>query len=911
MLIGFLTGVLSPIASKLLTSVIKEMQSSAKSGSGRAPVRYNPQLQMPLTSGTKLGPYDIQSLLGSGGMGEVYRGRDSRLDRIVAIKVLPTSYSADPERLQRFVQEARSAAALNHPNILSIFDIGEERGAPYIVSELLEGQTLRERIRGGPLPSRKAIDYALQVARGLAAAHEKGIVHRDLKPENLFLTNDDRVKILDFGLAKLTRPETDAGAEAPTVQVNTEPGQIMGTVGYMSPEQVRGKAADHRSDIFAFGSILYEMLSGQRAFRGETPADTMSAILKEEPAELSEAARNVHPALERIVRHCLEKNPAQRFQSAGDLAFNLEALTQRTSAQAAIAETGITTAHKKEVASRGKLRERGGALVLAALMLGLGWWLGRGSGRAPLAEYQPITRMGSIGNARFTPEGNIVYSASWDGGETQLYIGRADNQGARELGVKDAELLSISKSGELAVRLNTVSLGGYAQVGTLARVPVTEAPREVLGNVQDADWAADGENIAVVRYVPESGHWRLEYPIGKVLFDGINWISHPKISPDGKWVAFADHQNANGDDEGAIAVIGSDGKDNDKEKILSAGWATLQGVVWSPAGDEIWFTASNSGSAGNPQAVTLSGKVRTITNVPGGMWLEDVRNGMALMVTHHRRIGIRGMPPGGKEERELGWSEWSILSDLTPDGRKVLFDEEGDGGGPNYTVFLRDTDGSPPVRIGEGVSLAISPDAKWAITQPAKGGPLSLVPTGAGEAKQLTHDNVSYQRVRWLAGGKELLASGIEAGHGARDYLIDLSNGNSKPITPEGMAGVQPSPDGRSTAVLGTDGKWGIWPLDGSGLRPIPGLDSNYRVSGWSPDGESLYVVSTRQREKTRNVSRVNTVTGKMELWRTFGEGLGAGAVSIGGSYRSGDGGAYAYLYAQTLAQVYVVRGMK
>ncbi len=229
------------------------------------------------------------------------------------------------------MQEARSAAALNHPNILSIFDIGEEQGAPYIVSELLEGQTLRERIRSGPLSSRKAIDYALQAARGLAAAHEKGIVHRDLKPENLFITNDDRVKILDFGLAKLTRPEVDPDADAATVQVNTEPGQIMGTVGYMSPEQVRGKPADHRSDIFAFGSILYEMISGQHAFRGESAADTMSAILKEEPAELSETARNVPPALERIVRHCLEKNPALRFQSAGDLAFNLEALTDRTS----------------------------------------------------------------------------------------------------------------------------------------------------------------------------------------------------------------------------------------------------------------------------------------------------------------------------------------------------------------------------------------------------------------------------------------------------------------------------------------------------------------------------------------------------------------------------------------------------
>ncbi len=857
-------------------------------------------------------------------MGEVYRARDSRLDRIVAIKVLPTSYSADAERLQRFVQEARSAAALNHPNILSIFDIGEERGAPYIVSELLEGQTLRERIRNGPLSSRKAIDYALQVARGLAAAHEKGIVHRDLKPENLFLTNDDRVKILDFGLAKLTRPETDPGAEAPTVQVNTEPGQVMGTVGYMSPEQVRGKAADHRSDIFSFGSILYEMLSGQRAFRGETPADTMSAILKEEPAELSETARHVPPALERMVRHCLEKNPAQRFQSAGDLAFNLEALTDssvvssvvgKTGAQTAIAEptiaeTKTTAVQKKEVASRGALRELAGALVLATLMMGVGWWLGRGSGRTPLPEYQPITfRTGSIGNARFTPDGSIVYSASWDGGENQLYVGRTDDPGARELGVKDAELLSISKTGELAVRLNTVDLGGYAKTGTLARVPMSGgSPREVLDNVQDADWAADGENMAVVRYVPENGHWRLEYPIGKVLFEGISWISHPKISPDGRWVAFADHQNPNGDDEGSVAVIGSDGK----EKILTSSFNTLQGVVWSPAGDEIWFTAA-SGSAGNPRAVTPSGKVRVITNVPGGMWLEDVRNGAALMVTNQRRIGIRGMPPGGKEERELGWFGWSILSDLTPDGRKVLFDEEGNGGGLNYTVFVRDTDGSPPVRIGEGNSLAISPDGKWVITQPAKGGPLRLVPTGAGQARQLTHDNVSYQTVRWLAGGKELLASGIEAGHGARDYVIEVSSGNSRAITPEGVGGANPSPDGRSAAVQGPDGKWGIWPLngDGSGLRLIPGMDSNYRVSGWSPDGESVYAASSRRREKTGTIYRVNTVTGKMELWRTFGEGLAVGSLSSAGSYLAGDGGAYAYLYDQRLSQVYVVRGMK
>jgi eukaryotic-like serine/threonine-protein kinase len=887
---------------------------------------------MALASGTKLGPYDIQSLLGSGGMGEVYRARDSRLNRIVAIKVLPASYSADGDRLQRFVQEARSAAALNHPNILSIFDIGEERGAPYIVSELLEGQTLRERIRSGPLSSRKTIDYALQVARGLAAAHEKGIVHRDLKPENLFVTNDDRVKILDFGLAKLTRPETDPDAEAVTVQVNTEPGQIMGTVGYMSPEQVRGRPADHRSDIFAFGSILYEMISGQHAFSGDSPADTMSAILKEEPLELSETSRNVPPALERILRHCLEKNPGLRFQSAGDLAFNLDSLADssvvgKTGAQSAIgglavaessisttAVSGTTSARTQEAAPLRKLRDLTAVIVVAVLMLGAGWWLGRSSVSTPLAEYQAITfRSGSIGNARFAPDGSIVYSASWDGGQKQLYMGRTDDHGARELGVKDAELLSISKSGELAVRLFSVSQGGYARTGTLARIPMSGgAPREVLDNVQDADWAADGENMAVVRYVPENGHWRLEYPIGKVLFDGINWISHPKISQDGKWVAFADHQNANGDDEGSVAVIGSGaGNSNNKERILSSGWKTLQGVLWSPTGNEVWYTASNSGSAGNPRAVTLSGKERTITNVPGGMWLEDMRNGIALMVTNQRRVGVRGLTPGGKEESELGWFGWSHLSDLTPDGHKVLFDEEGDGGGPNYTVFLRDTDGSPPVRIGEGNGLAISPDAKWVVTQPATGGPLSLVPAGAGEVRQLTHDHVNYQTVRWLPGGKELLANGIEPGHGIRDYLIEASTGNSKAITPEGVGGVLPSPDGRSTAVLGPDGKWGVWPLAGGGLRLIPGLDSKDRVIGWSPDGESVYSVSLRQRGKTTQVSRVNIATGQSAPWKTFGDDLPPGAESATDSYLAADGGAYTYLYSQTLSQVYVVRGMK
>lgn len=447
------------------------------------------------------------------------------------------------------------------------------------------------------------------------------------------------------------------------------------------------------------------------------------------------------------------------------MAFNLESLadssvSSRTGAQPTVADSQTSIKVSKPARSR---RGLGAAATagLAVVAAGLGWWLGRGSVHPSLAEYQQITfRTGSLGNARFTPDGSIVYSASWDGSENQLYLARPDENGARELGLKDAELLSISKNGELAIRLDTADLSGYERVGTLARVPLSGGtPREVLDNVGGADWAADGENMAVVRYVPENRHWRLEYPVGKVLLDSINWISTPKISPDGKWVAFADHENTGGDDEGSVAVINPNGQ----EKKLSSGWSSEEGIVWSPGGDEIWFTATRVGGGDNLRGVTLTGKVRTITNVPGGMWIQDIRNGVVLTITHQTRLGIRALAPGAKEERELGWLGWSVVDEISRDGKKVLFDEAGDGGGPNYTVFFRDTDGSPPVRIGEGVGEAISPDGKWVITKPPKEGTLNLVPTGAGEARQLTHDKIAYEPVCYLPDGKRLLAAGIEA----------------------------------------------------------------------------------------------------------------------------------------------------
>jgi Tol biopolymer transport system component len=649
------------------------------------------------------------------------------------------------------------------------------------------------------------------------------------------------------------------------------------------------------------------MISGKRAFHGETAADTMSAILNGDPPDLTETNRNVPPGLERIVRHCLEKSPTQRFHSAGDLAFDLEALTDVSSTSKSGAQAAAQQARSDN--SRRKLAVAAGAIAVAAAMLGAGWWLGRSSVVFSSPEYQQVTfRTGSIGNARFTPDGSVVYDAAWDGGANQLYLARTDENGSRELGLKDATLLAISKSGELAIRLNTVGYGGYARAGTMARVPLSGGtPREMLDNVQDADWAPDGASMAVVRFVPENAHWRLEYPVGKVLFDTINWIGQPKISADGKRVAFADHENTGGDDEGSIAVINPDGK----ETKLSSGWSSLEGIVWSPAGDEVWFSGTKNGSAQNLRGVTLSGKLRTIANVPGGMWLQDIRNGVALTITHQQRVGIRGLAPGAKEEVELGWFGWAIPRDLSRDGKKVLFEEEGEGGGPNYTVFLRDTDGSPPVRIGEGAGEAISPDGKWVITQPAKQGALSLVPTGAGEARQLTHDNISYHSVQYLPDGKQVIATGIESGRGVRDYLIDVSNGNSKPITPEGLYGSHLSPDGRNVAVIGPDGKWGVWPLDGSGLRPIPELAGKYYVTGWTPDGASLYVFSSLQRETTAKAYKVNVTTGKMEYWKTFGEGIPAGVTSVGGPRFSVDGSAYAYVYVQVLSEAYVIKGLK
>src|SRR5580658_5550373 len=378
---------------------------------------------MTLTSGTKLGPYEIQSLLGAGGMGEVYRARDTRLAREVAIKVLPEAFARDAERLQRFEYEARVLSTVNHPNILAIHDVGAEGDLHYLVSALLEGQTMREKMNAGPLSQRRAAEYAVAIARGLAAAHDKGIVHRDLKPDNIFVTKDGRLKILDFGLARQAVSEAALSGQSATMTgpTPTQPGTVMGTIGYMSPEQVRGQTVDHRSDIFSFGAILYEMVSGKRAFKGDTGVETMHAILKDDPPELSESGLNVMPGLDRIVRHCLEKEPALRFQSARDLAFDLESLSSLSATAKLVTDSRLASATRLRTPVLIAIP----VLVLAAVAA---FWAGHATLRSAAPVFSRLTfRGGHVDSARFSPDGQtIVYSAAFGDEPLQLYTTRPD-----------------------------------------------------------------------------------------------------------------------------------------------------------------------------------------------------------------------------------------------------------------------------------------------------------------------------------------------------------------------------------------------------------------------------------------------------------------------------------------------------
>src|SRR6266540_3357218 len=613
---------------------------------------------MTLAAGAHLGPYEILAPLGAGGMGEVYKAKDPRLGRDVAIKVLPASLSQDADRLRRFEQEARAAGVLNHPNITAVYDIGTHQDAPYVVQELLEGETLRTALSGGRISQRKAIDYAMQIAHGLAAAHEKGIVHRDLKPENLFVSNDGRVKILDFGLAKLTLNEARPEATSlPTATGGTEPGVVLGTLGYMSPEQVKGKPADARSDIFSFGAILYEMLSGKRAFHCDSAAETMSAILREEPPDLSVTNQSISPGLERIVRHAIEKNPEQRFHSAHDVAFALEALS-------GLSASGLQPAPAPSTGKKFRLLPAAVA-VLLVLTAALAYFVGRRAANASRpggASFQQLTfSQQSIFNARFAPDGRtIVYSAALKGNTPELFTVRPDFPEARSLGQRGAHLLSVSSRGELALLTGAHYMGHNVYQGTLARMPLEGgAPRDVLENVREADWSPDGASLAVIREV--GGKDRLEYPVGKVLCETGGYLSDLRFSPRGDRIAFLEHP-FRWDDRGGVAVVDLIGK---KTRLADGYWGE-EGLAWSPDGKEVLFSTGVGYSNFDVRAVTLTGRNRVALPSSGGLTIFDVsREGRWLAAREDVKWRLMAMAPGANTERDLSWLDDSLVVDLS------------------------------------------------------------------------------------------------------------------------------------------------------------------------------------------------------------------------------------------------------
>ena len=865
---------------------------------------------MSLTSGTKLGPYEILAPLGAGCMGEVYRARDSRLDRIVAVKVLPASFSADPERLRRFEQEARSVAALSHPNILAVHDIGTHGGAPYMVCELLEGETLRARLHGGVLSPRKAVELAMQIAEGLAAAHEKGIVHRDLKPENIFLTKDGRVKILDFGLAKIAQggSEPNAAQTLTSVQVAlTEAGQVLGTAGYMSPEQIRGIGVDHRSDIFAFGAIFFEMLSSQRAFSRDTAAETMTAILKEDPPELTELNRNISPALDRIARHCLEKNPDQRFQSARDLAFDLDSLSQHSGSSA----RQVATPSSIQRVRRFQLPI---TLLLIALGAGLGYLFGHKQKPSSEVTYHQLTfRKGTVLSARFAPDNRtIIYSAAWGGSPPELFSTRQDSIESRPIGLSQVDLFGISSQGEMAVSLKPAILPGlFGTVGTLGRTPLTggTAPREMLENVEWSDWSSDGSNLLVVRTVENVN--RIEYPAGKVVYKmpAPNWISHPRISRDGKRIAFCLHP-VRGDDRGSITVINSDGVGNAKSY---GDFASLYGLAWSPDGDEVWFTADPAGTtiARRLMAVTLSGTFRLLAAAPGDLTLHDVSaDGTAVIAIDDRERKIF-YTDSKTPERELTWLDRAVLVALSPDGKQVLFHEGGKGGGSLGTIFLRKTDGSAAVRLGEGYGNSLSPDQKLVLAVTPSSPPrIFLIPTGAGEITELKPTGVENVQIAGIAADSHhIVFWANEPGHQPRMYLFDPASGKQQPLTSEGIRG-QLTPDGKFLVIRGDKSPYGLLSLDGaSAAREIKGMQLPERLLQVTDDGKSALILNSNG--LTATVYRLHLDTGDRQLIRTLEMHDPTGGFGITRVVATPDGQSFAFNTLRDLSELYLLQGLK
>jgi hypothetical protein len=838
---------------------------------------------MPLTVGTRLGPYEILAPIGAGGMGEVYRAKDTKLDREVAIKILPAALAKDPERLARFEREAKVLASLNHPNIAQIYGI-EDRA---LIMELVDGETVQ-----GPFPLETALNYAKQIADALEAAHGKGIVHRDLKPANIMITPAGVVKVLDFGLAVVAQSSDPSdAANSPTLTISpTRAGMILGTAAYMAPEQARGKPVDQRADIWAFGVVLYEMLTGRPAFRGETITDVLAAVVKEDP-DLTRAPVEAR----RVLQCCLQKDPKQRLQSIGDWRLLLE-----DAPQAAARRYGRTIG----LAAAGVV-----VLLGAAVFVGRQW-----APRAPSPTFQRVTfRRGNIDNGRFANGGKtIVYSASWDGNPYRVYSTQTENPESRDLGLANARLLSVSPADEMALALTP---GPFGPTGTLARAPISGGtPREVADDITAADWTSDGQRLAVVRTRP--GFQQLEFPIGHVLYQTTGGIGTPRISPKGDLLAFVDQPLGASGGVGFVATVDTMGN----KKTLTEFWLGLIGALaLSSSGDEILFSAAAYGFTTSLYAVSPSARQRLIAHLSGAFRVLDVASDRRLLMSQNvLSSALYYLPTSDSKETDLYWHDFSELSDISQDGKVLLFSEGGDAArsGEDYVAYLRGTDGSPAVRLGAGYPLEISPNGKWAMVLGSTRAPsqLVLLPTGTGEARSLTRNGIHHQGAAWTPDGKRIVFVGSEPGHRIRYYVQSVDGGPPRAITPENVSfsnfdPVAVSPDGRFVAVTGMDGKIVLYPLDEGTPRAIPKLAEGFAPLRWCPGNRSLMMY--RAGDVPVKIVRVDVETGKQTPWRELAPANRTGLLNIPYIRVGADCQSSAYSAGYSPGELWVVDGFR
>jgi hypothetical protein len=864
--------------------------------------------------GDRLGAFEILAFVGAGGMGEVYRARDTRLDRTVAIKVFSSELASTTGRgADRFRLEARAISRITHPNICTLYDLAEDPPSLFLVMEYVDGATLAERLESSPLPRALALSVAIQIADALDYAHRQGIVHRDLKPGNIMLTRE-RVKLLDFGLARLQERDEQRPTHATASARLTEIGSVVGTLPYMAPEQIEGRDVDARTDIFAFGVVLYEMISGRRPFAGDSRAALMAAIVATDPPPLSSVQPPTAASLQRLILRALAKDPDERWQTARDLATGLRWIAETDSNAATVAPDRLRL--RDRTGRWGPLAATLVTIAVVAAMLSAFW------PRPVVAEHRQVTyRKGAVSSARFTPDGqSFVYSASWEGQPYATFLGRSESPDVRDLQLPDARILSVSRAGDMAMLFGPQNLARAFGVRTLARVPMAGgARRELLTGVMDADWIPGSDTLAVIRDTGGGQPWTIEFPLGTPVHKArAAWSL--RVSPDGDRVAFFEGPLDVFDSapESMITVIDKSGHTSTVARNLSG-----LGLAWAPSGHEIWFTAARPRQQSTgPQlhAVSLAGVERTVYTSPDWLVLHDISaDGRVLLARNSIRINVVCGRTGETSERELGWLVASFADGLSADGQTLVFWDglSGRTAAGNGTIYRRGTDGSPAVALGEArTGGLLSPDGRWVLAE--RDGSRVLLPTGAGATATLPRGEIVRAGGRaWLPDSKRIVFLGDTGDGKFKGYVQEIPSGLPHAFTGIGVAFGGPAAGRDESTVLGRVAEqWALLPIHGGDAQRVTALRAVDLPIQWSPDRRFLYAIDGTKRPGLPTVDveivRIDFATGTRVPWKTLAPADPVGVETLRPTVvMTPDAKSYCYSYMRRLGDLFTVDGLK